>query len=179
MEIFINILLSIPILLVTLYFIPFLGVVLVLFRYFKERNKNQYVTAFIFLALGLLCFIPAIIDSFWKNSYIKAIVSHKIYSSFISYGKHLIILGVLSIIIIYALNRLGIILGNKTRELIEKEESIERESKDKAQKEIAEKQMKAKNTHVVYCPHCGSDNMLVGNVGTCKYCRRKIVYKGE
>ena len=44
---------------------------------------------------------------------------------------------------------------------------------------MKEKREKAKNTHIVYCPYCGADNMLTSNVGRCKYCRRRIEYKGE
>ncbi len=42
---------------------------------------------------------------------------------------------------------------------------------------MQEKREKAKNTHVVHCPYCGSDNMLTEQTETCKFCRRKIEYK--
>ena len=42
---------------------------------------------------------------------------------------------------------------------------------------MQEKRERAKNTHVVYCPYCGADNMLTEKTGICKFCRRKIEYK--
>ena len=39
---------------------------------------------------------------------------------------------------------------------------------------MKEKQMQAKNTHVVICSHCGASNMLTSTTGKCKYCRNII-----
>ena len=44
---------------------------------------------------------------------------------------------------------------------------------------MQEKREALKNTHVVHCPYCGADNMLTSNIGTCKYCRRRIEAKSR
>ena len=43
--------------------------------------------------------------------------------------------------------------------------------------EMKEKREKAKNSRVVNCPYCGADNLIYNNVGTCKFCRKKITYQ--
>ena len=44
---------------------------------------------------------------------------------------------------------------------------------------LKEKIEAAKNMTVVYCPHCGADNILTTNVGTCKYCRSRLEVKNK
>ena len=44
---------------------------------------------------------------------------------------------------------------------------------------MKEKIEAAKNMTVVYCPHCGADNILTTNVGTCKYCRSRLEVKNK
>ena len=56
-----KILASLPVILLTLYFIPFLGVILILFRFFMYSNKKMSTSIFITL-IGILILIPKIIN---------------------------------------------------------------------------------------------------------------------
>lgn len=56
-----KILSSLPIILITLYFIPFLGICLILFRYFIYINKKRISTPLILVGVGLLILIPKVI----------------------------------------------------------------------------------------------------------------------
>ena len=61
-NIFIKLLCSIPMILLMLYFIPFLGICLVLFRMGVYNNKIS--TPIIILGVGILCLLPKGIELF-------------------------------------------------------------------------------------------------------------------
>ena len=63
------------------------------------------------------------------------------------------------------------------KEYIDEMERKEAEISRQNDLEIKLKQETAKNTHVVYCPNCGADNIIVGNHGKCKYCRSVLKAK--
>ena len=57
-NIFIKLLCSIPVILLMLYFIPFLGICLILFRLFVYSDKRKKSTPIIILITGILCLLP-------------------------------------------------------------------------------------------------------------------------
>ena len=182
---FFKLLCSLPIILIILYFIPFLGICLILFRFYIYRNNKQYKTPILLLLCGLLLLIPKLLDSIMKflklNSdeipYLNNIMNSDIYIKLLSYSKLLITIGIIFLILSFILknvfNKVNTGIRNYMAEDLKKDYEIRKENDLKMQ----EKREKAKNTHVVYCPYCGADNMLTEQTGICKFCRRKIEYK--
>ena len=183
-NLFFKILVSIPVILIALYFIPFLGVCLILFRYFMymQDNKKKIATPVIIIGVGLICLIPKGIQLLIKAAnqgevpFINKIVDSKLYSvDFMKYSKRLITVGVIFLILYYIINFIYKKLQKKAVDYIDDK----KQRNDKIEKEndlkIKIKQEKAKNTSYVKCPNCGSDNLVTGKFGRCKYCRTKLV----
>ena len=180
-NILVKLLCSIPIIIIATYFLPFLGIILILFRFFVY-NKKRYNTAITLIVLGLIILLPKLINYIIgltnvKMPYLEEILNSSIYPKFISLSKILIILGVILIIISYISKILGEKLGNAVGNYFKEEQRKEYEISEKNDLKMQEKREIAKNTHFVKCPNCGGDNTVVGNVGKCKFCRRDIEYK--
>lgn len=174
---------SIPVILVFLYFIPFLGICLMLFRcyIYIGRKNNLYSTLFI---CGILILLPKIIynvfDLFNVDNniinYLLQIIDSNIYIKLINYSKLLITVSIIFLIVSFIFNNIYSNLSNKLSNYIKEEQRKDYEISKANNLIIKEKQEAAKNTHVVYCPHCGADNIISGNYGTCKFCRNSIEY---
>jgi len=180
---------SLPFILLFLYLMPFLGIILIIFRYYLYRNKRYYNTPILLLICGLILLIPKaiiiVLELLKLNSlkipYLKEIISLSEYEKLLSYSKLLIIVGIVFLIIEFLFRNILTNISNKlsysVRNYIEKDMQKDYEIWKENDLKMQEKREKAKNTHVVYCPYCGADNMIVGNTGTCKFCRKKIEYK--
>ena len=175
---------SLPVILLITYFIPFLGIILVLFRFFVY-NKKHYVTAITLVTCGLLILLPKIVN--YVSTLIKAnievpyldkIITSDIYTKLLSYSKLLVIVGVILMLLSYIGNMLATKIGSSLGNYFNEAQRKEYEISEKNDLIMKEKQVKAKNTHFVKCPNCGGDNTIIGNVGKCKFCRRDIEYKG-
>lgn len=187
---FLKILCSLPIILIVLYFIPFLGICLILFRYYIYRSRKKYYSTPIYLLVcGLLILIPQAINSIIKmlkiNSieipYLNTIINSDIYVKLISYSKLLITISIIFLILSFifrnVFNKFSSKLNSGIRNYMEQDLKKDYEIRKENDLKMQEKREKAKNTHIVHCPYCGSDNMLTEQTGTCKFCRRKIEYK--
>lgn len=185
-NIILKILLSIPIILIALYFIPFLGVCLIIFKLFVYGSKKSIITSVSLLIVGLLVLIPKVLSitkiNIDKIPYLKDIINSDIYNiNFIKYSKLLITIGIIFLVITIILKLVITKLSNKFNgkvgeyitQMQKKEIEISRENDMK----IKLKQECAKNTSYVKCPYCGSDNLLGEKFGTCSFCRRKIENK--
>lgn len=184
-----KILASLPVILLTLYFIPFLGVILILFRFFIYSNKKISTSIFITL-IGILILIPKIINFILdifkidinKVPYLQDALNSNLYNiDFINYSKSLICIGIIFLIISFILTTLFNKLNSNILNYINKQEKRDAEISRENDMKIKIKQEKAKNTSYVKCPYCGSDNLLEEKFGICEYCRRKIEnknYKG-
>lgn len=172
---------SLPVILLLLYFIPFLGVILYIVRLFVYRN-NMKGSIFI-IVLGVILLIPYGIELLSKvlNFDLKSIpflydlIYFDIYNgSIIPFSKRLITIGIIFVILSLIFREVAKGLGNKLMGYIRNQENMEREVKEKNDLVMQEKREKAKNTHYVRCPYCGGDNMLTSKTGKCKFCRRAI-----
>ena len=178
---FTNFLCSIPIILLVLYFIPFLGICLIIFRYCIYKNNN-IKTSIILLIFGILILIPKIVNGIIKVlkidnikiPYLNDIVNSSIYSNLLGYSKLLIIVSIISIILTYLFTNLYNKLDNGIKGYMENEIKKDEEIRKEDDLKMQEKREKAKNTHVVKCPYCGSENMITEQTGICQFCRRKI-----
>lgn len=183
-NILVKILCSIPVILVATYFIPFLGIILALSRFFIY-NKKRHNTAITLVVLGILILLPKIINYILeitklntKIPYLDKVLTSSIYTKLIGTSKILIIVGVILIIMSYIGRMLGEKVGKSLGNYFQEEQRKEYEISEKNDLKMKEKQEIAKNTHFVKCPNCGGDNTVVGNVGKCKFCRKDIAYKG-
>ena len=185
---FLKVLCSIPIIIIFLYFIPFLGVCLIIFRYIIYRNIKLFSTPIYLLIIGFVLLIPKamllLLTTFKlmiKTPYLEKIVSSNYYIKIISLSRLLIILGVVFIIVSYivklAYEKLRFKLTNKVQTLMQNDLQKDYEIRKENDLRMQEKREKAKNTCVIYCPYCGADNLLTEQTGTCNFCRRKIEYK--
>ena len=185
----IKILCNFIVILLTLYFIPFLGVCLIIFRFCIYKNKRHYSLSVCLIVTGLLLLVPKIINSLIRIlkldnveiPYLKNILDADIYVRLVKYGKLLITIGVLSFIISIIIknlyNKLSTKLNSSIQDYIEKDVQKDYEIRKENDLIMQEKREKAKNTHVVKCPFCGSDNMLTEQTGVCKFCRKSLEYK--
>lgn len=185
-NVFLRLLTSIPVILAFLYFIPFLGICLVLFRQFIGDNKKRISTSVILIIVGILMLALIGLNlifnliGFDKTAipYFNEILDSQIYTiNIIKYSKLSITTGVVLSIISFVINNIFQKLGNNLKAYIINREKRDAEISQKNDLVMKEKREKAKNTHVLNCPYCGSDNMLTEQTGTCKFCRRKIEYK--
>lgn len=182
-NIFLRLLTSIPIILIFLYFIPFLGICLIILRQFIYNNKKRISTPIILIIFGILILVPIGLNlifnliKFDKTviPYFNEIINSQIYTTnLIKYSKLLITTGIVLLIISFIINSIYQKLENNLKTYISNQEKKDAEISKKNDLIMKEKREKAKNTHVVHCPYCGSDNMLTEQTGTCKFCRRKI-----
>ena len=173
---------SIPIILVFLYFIPFLGICLILLRCFMNVDKKKYFISLYLIIAGVLILIPKIVNivlDFIKVDvsgipYFEEIVTSDLYGKLLNYSKLLFCVGIILLIIIYVFQSLFQKTQNSFKSYVRNHEQRNAEIYRKNDMEIKLKQERAKNTSVVHCPHCGADNILTSKVGRCKYCRRSL-----
>lgn len=125
-----KILASLPVILLTLYFIPFLGVILILFRFFIYSNKKISTSIFITL-IGILILIPKIINFILdifkidinKVPYLQDVLNSNLYNiDFINYSKSLICIGIIFLIISFVLTTLFNKLNSNILNYISKQE---------------------------------------------------------
>ena len=162
-NLFIRLLCSIPVILIFLYFLPFLGICLILLRYYVYSYRSKIFLPILLICLGLLIVLP--------SGIIKL-------SSIFNF-KLLITVGVIFLVLFSLFssifNKLELFISSYISDREKKDFEIRKENDMKMQ----EKREALKNTHVVHCPYCGADNMLTSNIGTCKYCRRRIEAKSR
>lgn len=184
-----KILSSLPVILVTLYFIPLLGVCLILFRYYIYRNKKYYNLPIILIILGMVILVPKIIDSILNvlklNKinvfYLNSILNSDLYLKFLKYSKTLISVGVIFLILVFIIkafyNKVSDMINHELRDYMNKDLQKDYEIRKANDFKMQEKREKAKNTHIVHCSYCGAENVLTEKIGVCKYCRRQIEFK--
>lgn len=189
-NLFIRLLCSIPAILIFIYFIPFLGICLLLLRCFIYNNKKRILTPIILIGVAILILIPKgfyyVFDTMKLNindiPYYKDIIGSDLYNiNFLNYSKTLFTVGIIYLIMFTTLTAIFNKVSNKVssgiRDYINETERKNAEMYQKNDLIMKEKREKAKNTHVVHCLFCGSDNIITEQTGTCKFCRRKIEYK--
>ena len=181
---------SLPVILIALYFIPFLGICLILLRYFMYDNKKRISTPIYIVEVGILVLIPKALSLILnvakvdlnKIPYLSDIVNAELYNvNFMNYSKRLICVGVIFLIISFVLksifDKVSSKLNSEVRNYISETQRRDAEISKQNDMKMKIKQEKAKNTSYVKCPNCGSDNLLEGKFGTCKYCRRELENK--
>lgn len=174
-----KILSSLPIILLFLYFIPFIGICLIILRYFVYGTKKYFSVSIDLIATGLILLIPKLFNVCLKLLKIDIIefnniIASDIYLKLIEYSKFIISVGIIFLIISTIFKNVFNKIQSYIKDYVNKQDKIMAEVSKQNDMEIKEKQEKAKNTRVVICPNCGADNIVTEKVGKCKYCRRTI-----
>lgn len=175
----INILLSLPVILIFLYFMAPLGIILLIIRQFTHKEKSYVKTSIALTTIAILIQMPKIVFELSKlikfNSYnIDEIVKLDVYLKLTNYSEMLVYIAVILLIAGFITKKLVDRAANFAKTYIMEKEKMAREVSIKNDMEIKIKQEKAKNSHTVICPYCGADNIITGKSGICKYCRRQI-----
>lgn len=187
---FIKFLCSIPIILIFIYFVPFLGICLLLLRCFIYNNQKRAKTPIILIGVATLILIPKLLSYVFEliklNTvdipYYDDLINSNLYNiDLINYSKRLFIFGIVYLIISKVLtsifNKVDNAFNSGFMNFVNKSIKSDAEISKQNDFKIKEKQERAKNTSYVKCPSCGSDNLLAEKFGTCKYCRKKIENK--
>jgi len=178
-------LLSVPTILIFLYFIPFIGVCLVITRYILYRKQNGLSFFKFLIVAGILMFIPKLIFELlniisFNNEIViklKECVDSDIYLNLMNYGKRILSLGIILFIILMIIDKMINSAKSKFMSFYKEKEKQRIEISKANDLKIKQQQENARNTHVVYCPNCGASNMVIGKHSRCKYCRSHIEYK--
>lgn len=175
---------SMPVILLTLYFIPFVGVCLTGLRFFVYKNQKQYSTSIALIVWGIICLIPKMATSVLEIlkienvPYVNKIVEVADKLNLVEFSKRLLTVGILSMIIVYIVKKIVNKIENNVGKYMREQAQMEREINEKNNLKIKEKQEAAKNTHFVKCKSCGGNNVIVGDIGKCKFCRQPITKEG-
>ena len=179
---FIKILLSLPVIFITLYFIPFLGICLLIVRLFVNNRKNLFTASIIFIT-GIVILIPKILNSFLNLtgvSFLNNIINNEFYNvNLIKYSKLLITIGVIFLLLTYVIKIIFNKFNNSLISYIKNVELQDEKISKENDLEMKIKREKMKTTNYVRCPYCGSDNFISFKTGRCQYCRRVIENKKE
>ncbi|MBR1377176.1 MAG: hypothetical protein IJ565_05165 [Bacilli bacterium] len=179
---FLKLLCSIPVILIVMYFLPFLGICLLLFRYYVYRGRKIYKAPIWMIIISLILLIPYIANYVSgiiqiKIPYIDIIMTSNIYTKLLSYSKFLFTVGIIFIIVSSIVSNIVSKLSSKINSGVKEYMRQDAEIREKNDLKIKEKQERAKTTHAVKCSKCGGDNIIYEDVGVCKFCRNPISYK--
>ena len=181
----VRILCSIPVILIVIYFLPFLGFCLLIFRYLVYTNKKNS-TPLILIIIGILMLVPRFLKFIFNilecdlNTipYYNEIINSNLYNiNIVSYSKNLITIGIIYLLISMIVKTIFYKASNGIKNYIKEVEEKDYEIKSKNNLIVQEKQEKLKNTIAVICPNCGADNIFTERIGRCKYCRKVIESK--
>ena len=182
---------SLPVLLVTLYFVPPLGVVLTIARLFIYGSYRYYRVPAVILVVALLCLAPRGYELLQQNfgESIPAFQpfidfrTHPLFAKLTDFGRWTAIFSVIMIIASLALAKVANLASQALR-MARMASSASRtnagsESSTRKtpvmQKDGREADPSDQSTpHVVKCDNCGKANHIIGTVGTCKACRTAI-----
>jgi len=183
---------SLPVVLIVLYFLPALGVVMVIARYFIYGERHFFRTPVVLTLAGLILLVPRGLQLATENfnlgftiPYLSDILNFELYPKLADYGQFILIVGIVVLIVSYLLKSFISGLSNNIRSMMSQYASTKQAEEIEIRKEndlkLREKEItsKQKTPHVVKCPHCGKTNSITGTVGKCKSCRSAIEYKGK
>jgi len=183
---------SLPVVLIVLYFLPALGVIMVIARYFIYGERHFFRTPVVLMLVGLILLVPRGLQLAIENfnlsftiPFLLDILNLELYPKLADYGQFILIVGVVILIVSYLLKSFISGLSNNIRSMMSQYASTKQAEEVEIRKEndlkLREKEItsKQKTPHVVKCPHCGKTNSITGTVGKCKSCRSAIEYKGK
>lgn len=186
---------SLPVLLVTLYFVPPLGVALTIARLFIYGSYRYYRVPALILVIALLCLAPRGYELLQQNfgDSIPAFQpfidfrAHPLYGKLTDYGRWTAIFSIIMVIASIALGKVANLVSQALRMARMAGSGANRTTSGSdvrktpiMQKDNAQVDPSDQSTpHVVKCPNCGKANAIKGTVGTCKACRTAIEWQAK
>ena len=182
---------SLPVLLITLYFVPPLGVILTVARLFIYGSYRYYRVPAAILIVALLCLVPRgyeLLQQNFGNSVptFQPLIdfrAHPLFAKLTDFGRWTAIFSVIMIIASLALGKVANLasqalrmarMANSTGHSNTSNDNTTRKT-PVMQKDGREADPSDQSTpHVVKCANCGKANHIIGTVGTCKACRTAI-----
>ena len=187
----VNIIFSIPVILLLLFFLPPLGAIVFLTRYAVLGKRHFFRAPICIMIFALILAIPfglkwliVALNLTITIPYLQEITSWEYYPRLLEFARFSFIAATIILIVSTLLRSIIEKISSKISQLIHgyysdlqrRDEKIAKENDLKLkEKAITSKQ---KTPHAVKCPHCGKTNSIIGTVGTCKSCRSAIEYKG-
>ncbi len=185
-SIFVKYLFSLPVILVVMYFMPVIGLFMLIPRKIL-LDRSKYNTGVVFIVTFCIILIPKLLeyirDTFKIENipYLNDILTNDVYKVLLSRSKFLFIVGLILVITgLIVKKATSGIKENMFKGLTDYINNIEARDAEIAEKndlKMREKRENAKNTHFVHCPHCGASNTIVGDTGKCSYCKQTLKAK--
>ena len=187
-----KILFSIPIILLLLYFLPPLGVIVLLARYAFYGNRHFFRAPIAIVVTSLIIALPYGLDWLIKTAninipipYLNDILSWEYYPQLLDSAKFSFIVAIIVLVLTILLRNLISTISNKISQLIsgyysdmqQRDTTIAKENDLKLKEKALESRQKT--PHAVKCPHCGKTNSIIGTVGKCTSCRSAIEYRDK
>lgn len=178
-----SLILSIPVILVTLYYSKIIGILLIIARSLYKSKIRAFWLGIIMIVVGIICMLPRILISITEHipafvsplfSWLR-IVNESYYPKIFDYGFFLLIAGIIYLVIIIIISKLFNFGTGLLMEFIKNESAETAKISMKNDMKMKEKQFKSKNTKTVICPTCGASNIVSLDDKKCKYCRRQLL----
>ena len=180
-------LVSVPVIVLCLYFIPILGILLMIVRMVVYYNKKVIDIPIVCAIIGVILCIPSLINYITNKlgyNHIESldiIVNNDVFKDISSRSNFLIITGIVFMVVSYLFIKISKRVSTKAlsylSDYINESEKKDMEVREKTEMKMAEKREAAKHTHVLKCPKCGYSNMFVGNNTRCVHCRTVLEWK--
>ena len=176
---------SLPVLLVTLYFVPALGVILTIARLFIYGSYRYYRVPAALLIVALLCLAPRGYELLQQNfggqiPTFQPFIDfrgHELYAKLTAFGRFTAIFSIIMLVLTQILGKLATSVSKALR--MASMAKSESNTKSTGKATMTPDDPKAVQTdqttpHVLKCQHCGKVNHIKGTVGDCKSCRNPI-----
>ena len=181
---------SLPVLLVTLYFVPPLGVILTISRYFIYGNYRYYRVPAVLLIIACACLLPRAYELLQNNfgeqiPIIQPFIdfrAHELYPKITTFGRFV---AIMSIILLLLSQLLRNVIGRASSAISLLSRAASEDNKKSSKTSTmthdnpAKQQTDQTTPHVVKCSSCGKVNRIVGTVGKCKSCRNDIEWHSK
>ena len=181
--IILSLILSIPVILVTLYYSRTIGVLLIIARSFYKNRIRAFWLGIVMMIVGTICMLPRILISVTEHiptfmsplfSWLR-IVNDGYYPKIFDYGYFLLIAGIIYLVIEIIFSKAFNYGTGLLMEFIKKESEETARISMKNDMKMKEKQLKSNNTKTVICPTCGASNIVSLDDKKCKYCIRQLL----
>jgi len=178
---------SLPVILVTLYFIPPIGVLLTIARLFIYGSYRYYRVPAAILVAALLCLAPRGYELLQQNfgvniPFLQFLVDfrlHPLYQKLTDFGRWVAIFSLIMFLVSVFLGKIATTVSSALRMArmagsMSKDEPKSTGKSTLTHDNPAKHQTDQTTPHVVKCLNCGKANHIIGTVGTCKACRSAI-----
>lgn len=179
---------SLPVILITLYFVPPIGIILTIARLFIYGSYRYYRVPAAILVVALLCLVPRAYELLQQNfgvniPFLQFLVDfrlHPLYQKLTDFGRWVAIFSLIMFVVSLILGKVATAVSGALRmaRMASSERSTNTNKPGLTPDNPAKHQTDQTTPHVVKCLNCGKANHITGTVGTCKACRSAIEWTG-